>query len=130
MLLALFAAPASAAPVTVLHGDRAVTRNDPFLPAADLPPPPRSASSQRARAHAAQSGPTVRQELARLLSEGAIDQVQRNARLDTYKRARRAYRGLSGTRRAELRAVLRNVEAVAAAGDLTASRLEPLFLTL
>ena len=129
LLAALFAAPAGAAPVTVLDGDRAVTRNDPFLPAADLPAPPRG-TPVRTRAHAAQRGPSVRAELARLLREGAIDQAEHDARVATYNEARRAYRGLSGTRRAELRAVLRNVEAIAAARDLTASRLEPLFLIL
>jgi hypothetical protein len=131
LLTALFAAPAGAAPVTVLDGGRAVTRDDPFLPAAELPAPPRSGGAgARARAHTAQRGPSVRAELARLLREGAIDQAEHDARVASYNEARRAYRGLTGTRRAELRAVLRNIEAIAAAGDLTASRLEPLFLTL
>jgi D-glucuronyl C5-epimerase C-terminus len=131
LLAALFAAPAGAAPVTVLDGDRAVTRNDPFLPRADLPTPPRGAAAAvRPRAHAAQRGPSLGAELARLLREGQIDQAEYDARLDSYRQAKRAYRALTGTRRVEMRAVIRNLQAIARAGDLTASRLEPLFLIL
>jgi hypothetical protein len=130
LLAATFALPAGAAPVTVLDGDRAVTRNDRFLPAGDLPPPPRGAVAYRARAHAAQRGPSVGAELARLLQEGQIDQAEYDARRGSYREAKRAYRALTGTRRVEMRAVLRNLQAIARAGDLTASRLEPLFLIL
>ena len=129
MLLATCAAGAGASPVLVFDGERARAENDPYLPAADLPAPPRRAAA-RSRASAAQRGPTVYQELDRLLAEGQIDQIQHDVREDSYKRARRAYRALSGTPKLELRAAMRNVETVAATGQLTPSRLEPLFLTL
>ena len=44
--------------------------------------------------------------------------------------AKRALTNLRGTRRSELGAVLSNVQAIAAAGQLSASRLAVMFLTL
>jgi D-glucuronyl C5-epimerase C-terminus len=129
-LLALLAGSASAAPVLVFDGEHGYARNHRHVPSADLAPPGRTAAA-RPRAHSAgMRGPSVYDELARLLAEGQIDQAQHDARVVTYKRARRAYRALTGTRRVEMRGALRNVEAVAASRELTPSRLEPLFLTL
>jgi hypothetical protein len=140
--LAAGSAQAAASPVVVLDGRHAERHDDPHLPAADLPPAapasgraharPRGAASARGRRalRSAAAHPTVRGELARLLAEGAIDQAAHDARRATYNRARKAYKKLTGARRAELGGALANVEAVAATGQLTPSRLAPLFLTI
>ena len=127
------AAPAAASPVLVLDGREARAADDPHLPAADLPAPPRGAGGRTAHARttpAEPPGPTVRQELDRLLAEAQIDPAQHRLRVNVHKRARRALRRLTGARRTELAAVLENAEAIAAAGQLTVSRLEPVFQTL
>jgi hypothetical protein len=83
-----------------------------------------SAAAEAAR------GPTVTSELRRLLDAGALDQIaydeHRAAYLDTKATARR----LPGARRAELSAVVRTLEGIAARRQLTASRVGPLWLTL
>jgi hypothetical protein len=129
-LLAVLASPAAAAPVLVFDGERGHARNYRHVPGTDLPPPSRGQSGRAGVRAAGRRGPSVYEELDRLLAEGEIDQAAHDAREATYKRARRANRRLSGTRRAEMRGALRNVEAVAAAREFTAQRLEPLFLTL
>jgi hypothetical protein len=82
------------------------------------------------RARVASRAPTASAVLLRLRSAGAISE-------DVYRRdygalvaAKRSLRRLSGTRQAELGAVLANIQAIAAAGGLGPSRLGPLFLTL
>jgi hypothetical protein len=129
---ALLAAPppVSAEPVVVLDGDRARLRDDPYVPRADLPAPPARPGGAPPGKARKQRGPSVYAELRRLLTEGAIDQAQHDARRASYRRARRAMRRLAGTRRAELLGAIRNVEGVARSGALTASRLRPLFLIL
>lgn len=130
------AGQAAAAPVLVLEGDRVERRDDPHLPATD--PFARGASSAPAAPRRAKPGlrsaqakpPTVRGELARLLAEGQIDQAQHDARRATYNRARKAYKNLTGARKLGLGGALENLELIAAHGDLTPSRLAPLFLTL
>ena len=94
------------------------------------------------RAHSAQAlapapapsprrrGPSVSAVLQSLLGSAQIDQPHYGADLATYVSAKRALGALGGTRRAELGAVLANVQAIAAAGALSASRLGALFLTL
>ena len=127
------AADAAAAPVLVLDGRRAVERQDRYLPATDLPPPPRAARTPSYRARvgaAARRGPSVGQELDRMLAAGQIDAAQRNARVLSYRRARSSLRRLTGRRRVELAAVMANLDAIAAGSQLTPSRLEPLFQTL
>ena len=68
--------------------------------------------------------------LGSLLGSGAITQAVYRRDYSAYLAARRSLGRLSGTRRAELGAVLANVQAIAAAGGFTPSRLEALFLTL
>jgi len=91
---------------------------------------PGAASPHAAGARAAASRRTVRSELGRMLAAGAIDRATYDERLATYLDARRLARKLKGTRRAELGAVLANLDAIAARGDLTVSRLPALLETV
>ncbi len=75
-------------------------------------------------------GPSVASALASLEHGGAISQAAYAQDYSTYLATRRSLARLSGTRRAELAAVLANVQAIAAAGELTGSRAPALFLTL
>ncbi len=144
VLLALVLAPtASASPVlTLRHDGTAFTREDPYLPSAAQLGEPRPPASERTGAGAAQHGGaslsarsaakrrTVRGELARMLAAGAIDRATYKARAATYTQARTLRRKLRGTRRAALGAVIANLDAIAARGDMTVSRLPELFETL
>jgi hypothetical protein len=120
---------AAAAPVLVLDGDRVERREDPFVPALDLPSPP-SDGLRGSSVRRTQSRRTVRGELARLLAEGRIDQATHDRHRASYNLARKAYKRLTGARRAALGGALANAELVAAQGELTPSRLAPLFLTV
>ena len=133
LALALPAA-AAAAPVVVLGRDgRVRVHQDRFVPDATPVAPPTSAAAfaagRAAGASAARSSAGPR-ALDRLWRRGAIDGVERADRLASWNAARATLRRLSGRRRAELGAVVANTAAIAAAGRLTASRLEPVFLTL
>jgi hypothetical protein len=132
ILLALAAAtPAAASSVLVLHGKRVVKVERRFLGPTELPAPPAAVKAPPAKRVAAPPrGRPTRDALDSLLAAGQIDQAAHDARLATVKRALRAYRKLSGTRRAELGAVIDNADSIAAAGGLIPSRLEPVFLTL
>jgi len=130
-------APASAAPLHVLDRDGQVSmREDRFLPAADRAP--RTAASPSAPAarggatsgRAAAARRTVRGELARLLADGAIDQPTHDRHLGTWDDAQQTLKRLSGRRFRELKAVLANVDAVAAGGGLTPGRLTTAFETV
>ncbi len=83
----------------------------------------------RARA-AASHGPSVSAALAALRTSGAITPAVYNADYAIYTAAKHSLTRLSGTRRAELGSVLANVQAMAGAGELTASRAPVVFLTL
>ena len=85
----------------------------------------------RARGSAAGSHrPSVSATLQGLLHSGAIAQATYRQDYTAYVAAKHSLGRLSGTRRTELGAVLANVQAIAAAGELTPSRLGALFLTL
>jgi hypothetical protein len=132
-LLALLAcaAPAAAAPVLELHGKRVAKREIRFAGATELPTPPASAAAPRAkRQKPPPKGRPTRDALDALLGSGQIDQPAYDARTATIEQALRAYRKLSGTRKAELAAVIANADSIAASGRLTPARLEPVFLTL
>lgn len=73
---------------------------------------------------------TVSSVLARLLHSGAIEQSAYDSYRATYTGATRSLRKLSGTRHSELAAVLSNLEAMARANKLIASRLPVAFTTL
>jgi D-glucuronyl C5-epimerase C-terminus len=79
---------------------------------------------------AAKHGPTVTAALSALLHSGAIPQASYSRYYAAYLAAKRSYGRLSGTRKLELGAVLVNVQAIAAAGQFTPTRLPALFLTL
>jgi hypothetical protein len=81
-------------------------------------------------APATQARTSVAGALAALRHSEAISAPDYSRDLHAYIAARRAAGRLSGTRRLELSAVLENVRAIAAAGELTASRAPALFLTL
>jgi hypothetical protein len=124
------AAQAAASPVLVLDGSRVVEREQRFAGASELSPPPAAGVVRSKQAATPPKGRPTREALAAMLASGQIDQPTHDARLATLKRALRAYRRLTGTRRAELAAVILNADSIAAAGALTPSRLEPVFLTL
>jgi hypothetical protein len=74
--------------------------------------------------------PTVSSALQSLQRSSAITPTAYAQYASVYQRSQSSYKQLSGTRRAELGAVLENVQQIAAAGELVASRLPALFLTL
>ncbi len=86
-------------------------------------------AKERARA-AASHGPSVSAALSALKSSGQITETSYRSYYATYTAAKRSLGRLSGTRQTELSAVMANVQAMAAAGYLTASRAPVIFLTL
>jgi len=90
-----------------------------------------AAAGQAARGHdAAAHGPSVSGALSSLQSSGAITPAFYLQDSSAYTAAKRSLAKLRGTRQTELGAVLANVQAIAAAGGFTPSRLPALFLTL
>jgi hypothetical protein len=128
------AVPAVAAPVLVMRDDGSVVRHGKSLAPSETFPPVRSSADQRrSRAVATLSAKrrrTVPGELKQLLAAGAIDDAAYAERRAAYADAKRTVRKLSGRRKLELGAVVETLEGVAARGELTASRLPALFLTL
>jgi hypothetical protein len=85
----------------------------------------------RARARAgAKRPPNVSAALLALLHSGALGEAEYGRYLGAYTEASRSLARLRGTRLQELGAVLGNVRAMAAAGQLTVSRLPVVFLTV
>lgn len=130
-----------------MDSDGTVTRrNDPALPPAgsplaDLPAPMRAQAaiaSASARRAAAKPSPrarraaarTVRGELSALAKRGEISAEERDGYRATYDDALRTRRKLSGSRGAALQGVINNTNHMAQRGDLTATRLPAVFLTL
>ena len=131
---AVFPASAAAAPVLVMaRGGRVTRRNDPFLtsrPATPAPAIAGAASSRAAPPPQRTPGRTVGSELARLYRTHQIDLADYRSYSASFAAALATVKRLSGTRAAELEAVIENLHAIAAAGELTSSRLPALFLTL
>ena len=73
---------------------------------------------------------TVIGELKRLEAAGAIATADYQDRRAAYEAVKDVVKKLPGRRRIELAGVVRDLEAFAANGSLTASRIEPLWLTL
>jgi D-glucuronyl C5-epimerase C-terminus len=90
---------------------------------------PRRAGGRALSAHAA-AGPSVTRALSSLLGSGQISEATYHKDYEAYVAAKRSLQRLSGTRREELGAVMANTQAIAAAGQLTASRQAAVFLTL
>lgn len=132
LLIALVVVPtAVASPLLTMRSDGSTfAREDRFLPPPVPEPAAAAPAARRLGVRAAASRRTVRGELALLLAAGAIDQATHDDRRAVYADALRLRGRLSGARRAALGAVLRNLEDVAAAGGLTASRLPALFETV
>jgi D-glucuronyl C5-epimerase C-terminus len=95
-------------------------------PASTLAPVHVHVLARRAASH----GPSVTAALQSLLHSAAIDEASYRKDYSAYVAAKSSLGKLSGTRREELGAVLANVQAMAAAGELIPSRLGALFLTL
>jgi D-glucuronyl C5-epimerase C-terminus len=128
--LSIGAGNASAARVIVLGADgHATVRNDPYLmgPAVTPTPNARGASVQP-RAHI--SSGAAHDALARLRRERAISARDYRRYLGTLDQAGHVKNHLSRPRSYELNSVLINIHDIAGAGELTASRLPALFLTL
>ncbi len=107
------------------HGAERV--DDPFVPSraeADLGPPPGGA---RAAAIGTAASPRA---VVRALRTRAITAKQRRSYRRIYGRARSTLRRLRGARRTELGYVVRSLEAIAASGRLTPTRMPALFLQL
>ena len=128
-------ASADAAPLLVLGKDGRVQRHaNSLAPATSFPAPAASRAAGPARAARASLAQrrkrTVIGELKALRDAGAIDPVSYAERRAVYDDAKRTVRRLRGRRKLELGAVVRTLEDVAARGELTVSRLAPLWLTL
>jgi hypothetical protein len=91
---------------------------------------PSRRSARPSRRSAPRAKRTVVSELGRLRAAGAVTPEEYAERRFAYDDAKRAMRKLRGTRRAELTAVIRTLDGIAAGGLLTRSRLAPLWLTL
>jgi hypothetical protein len=79
---------------------------------------------------AAAKRPTVRSELQRLQTAGDLDAATADGYRKAYSSTKTTLKKLSGFRRVQLKAVLANVDATAAGGLFTPSRLPAVFLTL
>lgn len=124
-LLAGLPSVALADPVVVLsESGHASVREDPFLTVPADPSPPGSRFAVTAGRR------TVRGELARLRRRHEITDAAYRRFLRAYGSATRAAQRFGGTRRAELDAVIGNLQSIAARGSLTASRLPALLVTL
>ena len=127
-------------------GGHATVRDDPYLAVPAITPAPASLVPARAaravtashRATAAgtrkatrrKPKKTVISELARLDTAGQITQAQYNGYRAAWNSALGTERRLHGTRKAQLQGVTQNLQAMAAGGFITPSRLPALFLTL
>ena len=128
-----FCAPAAAqaAPVLVMDERGDVTRHARSLaPAATFPEVRRVPTRTSSLATAAAKRKTVARVLKDLRASGAIDSTMYAARRAAYDDAKKRVKKLKGARKVELGAVIATLEDVAARGQLTPSRLAPMFLTL
>ena len=138
------AAPAPAAPAVVVPGDAGELYGPPTPSAEELSPERLRAAARARRALERRRAETARRaEARRLRRSRTVAGALRRAWL-TRQISRREYEGmrriwwrarvdvakLSGVRRAELGAVLGIASRMAAARVLTASRLQPVFLTI
>jgi D-glucuronyl C5-epimerase C-terminus len=81
-------------------------------------------------AQAGARGPSLTAALSSLKNSGAITEVAYRQYTGVYAAANSSLKKLSGTRRAELAAVIANTQQMAAAGQFAATRLPVIFLTL
>jgi D-glucuronyl C5-epimerase-like protein len=107
----------------------AVHRDDPYLSGPAATPVPLGAPGADARV-ARGTVRTVRTELSRLRRSGAITVGAYRRYSSTFNAALSTEKRLTGTRAAELEAVIENLHQIAASGRLIPSRLPVLFQTL
>jgi hypothetical protein len=123
----LCAAPAAADDVLVLGKDgRVHSRDDRFVSAELKAPRARAVAGTAQR----KKKRTVIGELERLRDAGGITPEDYALRRAVYEDVKRATRRLSGARESIMRSVVATVDGIAARRQLTASRLNPLWLTL
>jgi hypothetical protein len=124
----LIAAPAAADDVLVMGKDGQVQgKNDRFLRPSEMRQP---RARVVARTAARKKKRTVIGELKRLRNAGAITPEDYAVRRAVYQDVKRRTRRLSGTRESIMRSVVATVDGIAARRQLTASRLNALWLTL
>lgn len=136
--VALGAAPAAAAPVIVVDGDRAVRVNDPAVPTraeAALGMPVGGASARAsarpiARASTKRGRRAVHRALRRELRRGRIERSEYRRFRRIFVSSVRTLRRLRGARRTQLRYVLTSVESLALRRRLGATRMPVAFLQL
>jgi D-glucuronyl C5-epimerase-like protein len=120
-------------PVLVLRDGKVHVKRERFLGPTALAgtrAPARAVASAAAAKKKAPRGRATRLALDELLAQGAIDQPTRDARQASLRQTLRTYKSLTGTRQAELGAVIDNVDAMADSDQLTAARLNAVFKTL
>jgi hypothetical protein len=135
-LLLACCAPASAAEVLRVTGDRVVPENDPALPGADadLQLPPATSCTKPAPSPPAARPTALASSVPAVLradyEKGALTaEVYKNYR-DAYSKAVSTYRRLGGTRRVNLQDVVGSLDRIAHNGSLTVSRMPALFTQL
>src|SRR4051794_28697492 len=131
------AAPAHAAQPTlgrvlVLRDGNVHVKRERFLGPTLLPAThaPARHNALAAAAKKAPRGRATRLALDELVAQGAIDQATRDARQASLRQTLRTYKALSGTRKAELGAVIDNADAIADSDQLSTARLNAVFATL
>src|SRR3954453_6462588 len=133
------AAPAAASPVFVYDDGQVTEADDPALPPGTTANPivdarrcggvtPLQSGDNAPAAHAATI--SVGKALRRAYDNGAIDREAYSSYGDIYSKAKSAWHRLGGNRRTELGAVITTVNGLAASGQLTGSRMGPVFLEL
>lgn len=115
---------AQAAPVTVIDHGHASLRDDPFLPR--VAPPYATGHRAPAASVSQASGQTYRSELVRLHDARRLEDTTYELAVQGLDDALTAVSKVSGTRRAELRGAISNLDVIAARGQLTGSRVPPL----
>lgn len=130
----LFPAGATAAPVVVLGpGGHAVRRHDPFVTGPAVTPVPAAAPAatrMATRKKKKKQKVTVAGTLAGLFDRHQISAGTYHGDVAAYNHALSVEKRLHGTRRSELAAVTTTLHDIAAAHQLTASRLPALWATL
>jgi hypothetical protein len=132
LLVALAAPAAHAGTLLVLgaHGHVRRERVGSLGPAAPIVPVVAPEHMSARRAHSAGKAPTPASVLVALHRAGALSAARYARERGDLRQAGATLARLTGTRHAELAAVVGNLDAIAAARELTAARLAPLFLTL
>lgn len=131
LVLAAFPVSAAAAPIVLVDpdGTNARVADDPALPGSTEPLATGGTERPAAAARAA-STLSVPDAIARLRKRGQLDAATANQYRKDWSSSVGVAAGLSGTARAEMRAVLENTRRFAADKILTASRLPAVMLTV